>query len=70
MRNLWFIICLSAFAYSNAAANITLKGKVITDDSVTVPDTRIAVSGGPSGLTDSNGRFQISLSNDFIEGER
>jgi tetratricopeptide (TPR) repeat protein len=51
-------------------ADLLLKGVVVTDAGQPVPETTIAVSGGPSDITDDQGNFQIALSRDFLEGEQ
>ncbi len=64
------LVILFALLPGLVRATVTLKGKLITDEKKAVPGTRMAIAGGPSLVTDSNGKFVFKLSNDFIEGER
>ena len=64
------IVILFTLCTTESRANIILKGKLVTDSNIPVTGTKIAVSGGPVDITDFKGNFQISLSKDFIEGER
>lgn len=70
MKHILVSAIILFFLYTSTIhAVILLKGELVTDEDRTVPATRIAVSGGPSDVTDDNGKFQISLPEDFIEGE-
>ena len=70
MRRFNIILLLALCGYLSSRSQIVLNGRVITDDSSSVPNTKIGVAGGQSDNTDSKGQFSIKLSIDFIEGER
>ena len=69
----WHLLTI-IFIFSSATmpldAQIILRGELVTDTDKPVPDTRMSIAGGPSGITNSNGKFQFRLSRLFIEGER
>jgi tetratricopeptide (TPR) repeat protein len=65
-----FLILLLLSAGICHASSINLIGRVTDDGGKPFPQTRISVTGKFEDITDDSGAFKISLSSNYIEGER
>ena len=70
MKYLVFICLFFLILCPNYYSQINLKGFLETDNGSTISNVRIAVSGTEGTWTDSLGYFQITVPNDFVEGEQ